>query len=205
MREANGGESKGAREELERIVAHIRRFWPQTRILVRADSGFSTDELMSWCEANEVDYVFGMARNKRLLRRLQEDLDRAGRQHDRIGQPMRRFKDFTYRTLRSWSRRRWVIGKAEHLPKGPNPRFVLTALSRKTIDARQLYEQTYCARGDMENRIKEQQLYLVRRPDLQPQHARQSAAPVVLVDCVFAVERTATTGTTRHRAGIRLM
>ena len=115
---------------------------------------------MSWCEANEVDYVFGMARNKRLLRRLQEDLDRAGRQYDRIGQPMRRFKDFTYRTLKSWSRRRRVIGKAEHLPKGPNPRFVLTSLSKKTIDARQLYEQTYCARGDMENRIKEQQRHL---------------------------------------------
>ena len=158
LREANGGECKGAREELEKIVAHIRRCWPQVRILVRADSGFSTDELMSWCEANEVDYVFGMARNKRLLRRLQEDLDRAGRQHDRIGQPMRRFKDFTYRTLKSWSRRRRVIGKAEHLPKGFNPRFVVISLSKKTIDARQLYEQTYCARGDMENRIKERYL-----------------------------------------------
>ena len=131
MHEANGGECKGAREELERIVAHIRRCWPQVRILVRADSGFRTDELMSWCEANEVDYVFGMARNKRLLRRLQEDLDRAGRQHDRIAQPMRRFKDFTCRTLKSWSRRRRVIGKAAHLPKGPDPRFVLTSLNKR--------------------------------------------------------------------------
>ena len=115
---------------------------------------------MRWCDHNDVECVFGMARNKRLLRRLQAGLDRAQRKHARTGQPVRRFKDCTYRTLKSWSRRRRIVGKAEFLDKGANPRFVVTSLSKKTIDGRQLYEQLYCARGEMENRIKEQQLYL---------------------------------------------
>ena len=144
------------------------------QILVRGDSGFSTDELMSWCDANDVVYVFGMARNKRLLRRLQQDLDIAGRQHERTRQPVRRFQDFTYRTLKSWSRRRRVVGKAEFLPNGANPRFVVTSVSKNTIDARQLYEQIYCARGEMENRIKEQQLYLFAdRTSSHTMHANQ--------------------------------
>ena len=174
LREASGGESNDARQELHRIVAQIRACWPQVQILVRADSGFCTDELMSWCERNEVEYVLGLARNKRLLRRLQRDLDIAGRQYQRTGQPVRRFKDFTYRTLKSWSRRRRVVGKAEFLAKGANPRFVVTSLSKKTIDAQQLYEQTYCARGEMENRIKEQQLYLFAdRTSSHTMHANQ--------------------------------
>ncbi len=174
LREANGGESKGAREELQRIVAQIRERWPQVEILVRGDSGFCGDELMSWCERNNVEYVLGIGQNKRLQRRLQKDLDIAGRQYERTAQPVRRFKDFTYRTLKSWSRRRRVIGKAEFLHKGPNPRFVVTSLSKKTIDAQQLYEQTYCARGDMENRIKEQQLYLFAdRTSSHTMHANQ--------------------------------
>ena len=129
---------------------------------------------MRWCDHNDVEYVFGMARNKRLLRRLQADLDLAQRKHARTGQPVRRFKDFTYRTLKSWSRRRRIVGKAEFLDKGANPRFVVTSLSKKTIDGRQLYEQLYCARGEMENRIKEQQLYLFAdRTSSHTMHANQ--------------------------------
>ena len=174
LREADGGESRGAQQELERIVAQIRERWPQVQILIRGDSGFSADQLMSWCERNDVEYVLGIAQNKRLLRRLQRDLDIAGRQYGRTGEPVRRFKDFTYRTLKSWSRRRRVIGKAEFLAKGANPRFVVTSLSKKTIDAQQLYEQTYCARGEMENRIKEQQLYLFAdRTSSHTMHANQ--------------------------------
>ncbi len=174
LREANHGESRGAQEELERIVAHIRTCWPHVQILVRGDSGFSSDELMRWSDHNDVEYVFGMARNKRLLRRLQADLEIAQRKHARTGQPVRRFKDFTYRTLKSWSRRRRIVGKAEFLDKGANPRFVVTSLSKKTIDGRQLYEQLYCARGEMENRIKQQQLYLFAdRTSSHTMHANQ--------------------------------
>jgi hypothetical protein len=130
------------------------------RILLRADSGFAREELMAWCEANRVDYVFGLARNSRLVDELAIDLARVEAECQATGKPARRFKDFFYATLNSWSRRRRVIGKAEHLPKGSNPRFVVTSLKRKAIDAKTLYERVYCARGDMENRIKEQQLDL---------------------------------------------
>ncbi len=128
--------------------------------MLRADSGFARDELMAWCEANAVGYVFGLARNARLLAEIEDALAAAQAEHDAIGRPARRFADFTYATLDSWSRERRVVGKAEHLAKGPNPRFIVTSLPRSEIDARTLYEDIYCARGEMENRIKEQQLDL---------------------------------------------
>ena len=115
---------------------------------------------MSWCEANGVDYLFGLARNGRLLAAIEDRLAAAEAEHGATGQPARRFDDFTYATLDSWSRERRVVGKAEHLAKGPNPRFVVTSLGAAEIDARTLYEDIYCARGEMENRIKEQQLDL---------------------------------------------
>jgi hypothetical protein len=160
LRRADIDASAGAKEEVERIVAHIRRRWPRVKIVLRADSGFAREDLMAWCEANRVNYVFGLARNSRLVEELAIDLARAEVECRATGKPARRYKDFFYATLDSWSRRRRVIGKAEHLPKGANPRFVVTSLKRKAIDAKTLYEGVYCARGEAENRIKEQQLDL---------------------------------------------
>jgi hypothetical protein len=115
---------------------------------------------MSWCEANALDYVFGLARNSRLEAQIAPELQRAKRLCEESAKPSRLFRDFTYRTLDSWSAARRVIGKAEHLPAGANPRFIVTSLQPEQWDARALYEDFYCARGDMENRIKEQQLDL---------------------------------------------
>jgi DDE family transposase len=150
----------GALKHLARIVARLRAAWPQVAILVRGDSGFCREHLMAWCEANGVDYLFGLAKNGRLLRELAPELAQAAGQFEQTGQPARVFKDFSYSTLESWSRERRVIGKAEHLRQGPNPRFVVTSLRAESFAAQPAYEQEYCARGDMENRIKEQQLML---------------------------------------------
>jgi hypothetical protein len=145
---------------LERIVTQIRARWPKTRIVIRGDAGFCREAIMAWCEANNVRYVLGLARNKRLQRALGETMEAARQAHERSGKPARRFRDFRYRTRKSWSRERRVIGKAEYLPGKANPRFVATNLSAREASAKRLYEQLYCARGDMENRIKEQQLGL---------------------------------------------
>lgn len=148
----------GAEAELERIVGQIRQAWPNTRIVLRADSGFCREQLMSWCERNGLYYLFGMARNARLVQRISKPLAKSRRRCQRTGQPARRFVQFHYRTRNSWSRSRQVIAKAEVLPKGDNPRFVVTNLARDMTDSiRQIYQQLYCARGEMENRIKEQQ------------------------------------------------
>jgi hypothetical protein len=160
LRRSNIDASAGSVEEVARIVARIRAPWPRVRIVLRADSGFAREDLMAWCETHRVDYVFGLARNSRLLEELAIDMAWAEDEHQKTGEPVRRFKDFRYATLDTWSRRRRVVGKAEHLAKGANPRFVVTSLKRRAIDARTLYERLYCARGEMENRIKEQQLDL---------------------------------------------
>jgi hypothetical protein len=160
LRRSNIDASAGATDEVARIVGQIRARWPRVSILLRADSGFARDELMTWCEANGVDYVFGLARNERLVGAIADELALAEAESMAQGGPVRRFADFPWRTLDSWSRARRVVAKAEHLPKGPNPRFVVTSLPTHTIDARPLYEDVYCARGDVENRIKEQQLDL---------------------------------------------
>ena len=154
------GQAAGAKEEVARIVGQIRVRWPRVKILLRADSGFAREDLMTWCEANGVDYVFGLARNERLVGAIADDLAAAELESLAKGGPVRRFADFAWRTLDSWSRQRRVVAKAEHLPKGPNPRFVVTSLPASAIDARALYEHVYCARGEVENRIKEQQLDL---------------------------------------------
>jgi hypothetical protein len=155
LRRSNIDGAAGAREEVERIVAQIRRRWPRTRILLRADSGFCRDELMSWCEANEVDYLFGLARNKRLVAEIEDELAEAMKEGEQTAKPARRFKDFMWSTLDSWSRRRRVVAKAEVTRGDTNPRFVVTSLPRTEAEARHLYEKVYCARGKMENRIKE--------------------------------------------------
>jgi hypothetical protein len=160
LRRSNIDASAGAMAEVARIVAQIRARWPRVSILLRADSGFARDELMAWCEANGVDYVFGLARNARLVDAIAADLAAAKLESLAQGSPARRFADFAWRTLDSWGRERRVIAKAEHLPKGPNPRFVVTSLAASKVDTRTLYEDIYCARGEVENRIKEQQLDL---------------------------------------------
>jgi hypothetical protein len=160
LRPSNIDGAAGAREEVERIVAQIRRRWPRTRILLRADSGFCRDALMSWCEANKVDYLFGLARNQRLAAKIEAELAEAMEESRQTGKPARRFKDFMWTTLNSWSRRRRVVAKAEVTQGDTNPRFVVTSLSYKEAETRHLYEKLYCARGEMENRIKECQMNL---------------------------------------------
>jgi Transposase DDE domain group 1 len=160
LRPANIDGAAGAKEEVERIVAQIRARWPETRIILRADSGFAREGLMAWCEGNGVDYVFGLARNGRLERWLQPTLERVAEQVAVRGQAAREFLERSYRTLTSWSCARRVVGKAEVTTLGSNPRFVVTSLSVQAWDARALYEDLYCARGEMENRIKEAQLEL---------------------------------------------
>jgi Transposase DDE domain group 1 len=160
LRRSNIDASAGAVEEVARIVDQIRARWPRVAIVLRADSGFARDTLMSWCEANAVDYLFGLARNDRLVGAVAAELAAAKAESLAQGAPARRFADFFWSTLDSWSRQRRVVAKAEHLAKGSNPRFVVTSLPASAIDARILYEDVYCARGDVENRIKEQQLDL---------------------------------------------
>jgi hypothetical protein len=166
LRRSNIDGAAGAVEELTRVIGQIRRRWPLVRILLRADSGFARDELMAWCEANRVDFLFGLARNKRLVGEIEAELAQAAEESRQTGKPARRFKELRYATLKSWSRERRVVAKAEWLPRSSpgtgeaNPRFVVTSLEPAEAEARHLYEEIYCARGDMENRIKECQLDL---------------------------------------------
>jgi hypothetical protein len=166
LRPSNRDASAGAWEVLQRIVAQIRARWPQVRILVRGDSGFCREPIMAWCEAQPgVDYVLGLAKNARLLRALGASLHQAQQQCQQTRAPARVYQELTYRTHQSWSRCRRVVAKAEVLPEGAdrtkaNPRFVVTSLAPAAQAAAPLYEETYCARGDMENRIKEQQMCL---------------------------------------------
>ncbi len=160
LRPSNIDASAGSVKELQRIVGQIRERWPKVEIVIRGDSGFCREAIMAWCETNDVGFVLGLAKNDRLIDQIESELVEAKYQHDAQQQPARVFKDFPYRTLESWSRERRVVGKAEHLSKGSNPRFVVTSLPAEAFDARSLYEDEYCARGEMENRIKEQQLCL---------------------------------------------
>lgn len=160
LRTANIDASAGAMEEIARIVGQVRKPWPGVRILLRADSGFAREAVMAWCEANGVDYIFGLAKNKRLARAIAAELIQAKKESKTSGNPARRFKEFNWSTRKSWSRERRVIAKAEWTQDKANPRFIVTSLSQAKGDARHLYEKVYCARGEMENRIKECQLDL---------------------------------------------
>ena len=160
LRCSNIDGAAGSVEELERIVGRIRQSWPEVSIVIRADSGFCRDDLLRWCEDHHVDYVMGLANNDRLKSESAEAMTQAEAEFNATGRPARVFKDFRYRTRHSWTSERRVVGKAEFLDKGANPRFVVTSLSPERLGARALYEDFYCARGDMENRIKEQQLGL---------------------------------------------
>ncbi len=160
LRPANIDGSAGALEEIARIVAQIRVRWPTVRIILRADFGFARDMLMTWCESSGVDFIFGLARNVRLTRTIGAELVEARDESRTSGQPARRFKEFTWSTRKSWSRERRVIAKAEWTTGEANPRFIVTSLTAADGDGRRLYEEVYCARGEMENRIKECQMDL---------------------------------------------
>src|SRR3954471_24329179 len=150
----------GSVKHLKRIVAQLRESWPGVKIVVRADSGFCREAIMAWCEADGVDYVLGLAQNPRLKGMIAAEQEQARVEFERTKGPARVFTDLRYRTLDSWSRERRVVAKAEHLAKGANPRFVVTSLTAEGRAAKPLYEDDYCGRGEMENRIKEQQLHL---------------------------------------------
>jgi len=160
LRPADIDGAAGSVKQVAKLVQKIRAAWPNVRIVVRGDSGFCREHLMRWCEENRVHYVLGLAKNVRLQRILGKELHEAKLQFEATGRPARVFNEFVYQTRKSWSRARRVVGKAEHLAKGSNPRFVVTSLAPEECEARALYEDVYCARGDMENRIKEQQLCL---------------------------------------------
>jgi hypothetical protein len=160
LRPADIDAAAGSVKQLARIVGQIRQAWPEVQIVIRGDSGFCREPIMRWCEKNGVDFLLGLAKNKRLGRIIGKELHEAKQEFETTGRAARRFKEFHYQTRKSWSRRRRVVGKAEHLRKGANPRFVVTSFSDEQFDARTLYEDEYCGRGEMENRIKEQQLYL---------------------------------------------
>ena len=174
LRTADQDGAAGTTEELACMIERIRVRWPEVRIIVRGDGGFCREELMSWCEGQGVEYVLGLAKNARLKALIAEELQQAQAGYESSGEAARVFRECCYQTLESWSRERRVVGKAEHLSKGANPRFIVSSLPSEEYDARTLYEDLYCARGDMENRIKEQQLALFAdRTSTHEMHANQ--------------------------------
>jgi hypothetical protein len=161
LRTSNRDASADSVEEMEPLVARIRQRWPAVKIQLRGDAGFCREKLMAWCEREGMDYIFGLAQNPRLKKLIATPMEQAEKQYQQTQAPARWFSEFFYSTQDTWSRQRRVIAKAEHLDKGPNPRFVVTSLSPEQMSAQELYEKGYCARGDCpENRIKEQQLDL---------------------------------------------
>ncbi len=203
LRPANIDGAAGAVEEVERIVAQVRARWPKTRIVLRADSGFCREALMGWCEENGVEYVFGLARNARLVRAIGSELQTVAETSAATQSPARCFRELAYRTRKSWSRSRRVVAKAEHTGDKSNPRFIVTSLSKRRWAARALYEDFYCARGEAENRIKECQLDLFAdRLSTETLRGNQlrlwwaSAAYVLM----HAVRRIGLAGTTLARA-----
>jgi hypothetical protein len=177
LRESNHDACFGSLAEIQRIVAQIRAAWPEVKIIVRGDSGFCRDELMSWCEDKGVEFVFGMARNQRLRKIIGAQMQEATQQWNKTGQPARLFTEFEYETRkrkkRGWKRARRVVAKAEHIEGKENPRFVVTSLSGERLAAQALYEELYCARGDMENRIKEQFSLFADRVSAETMRANQ--------------------------------
>ena len=177
LRQSNSDASKGSLTEIRRIVAQIRAAWPGVQIILRGDSGFCRDELMTWCETNQVDYVFGLARNKRLRRIIGASMWQATEDWKRTSKPARVFSEFSYRTKKTkkggWSRERRVVAKAEHIDGKENPRFVVTSLTSDEFAAQALYEELYCGRGDMENRVKEQYSLFADRVSAETMRANQ--------------------------------
>ena len=197
LRPANQDAAAGSAEEVRRIVEQLRASWPKVKIVLRADSGFCREQLMGWCEANRVDYVFGLQRNQRLRRIIGREIHEAQLLHRSTGKAARLFAEFSYRTHKSWSCSRRVVAKAEHLDKGENPRFIVTSLTADEWAAQDLYEKFYCARGEMENRIKEQMCLFADRLSTDEMKGNQlrlyfSALAYTLVE---ALRRLALKGT----------
>ena len=197
LRAANQDAAAGAVEQVSRIVAQLRERWPEVKIILRADSGFCREELMAWCKANHVDYVFGLARNQRLSKIIGAQMHQAQVLHQSTGKAARVFTEFDYRTRKSWSCARRVVAKAEFLDKGENPRFIVTSLTPEQWSAQDLYEKFYCARGEMENRIKEQMCLFADRLSTDEMRGNQlrlyfSAMAYTLVE---ALRRLALKGT----------
>ncbi|HEX9456816.1 MAG TPA: IS1380 family transposase [Candidatus Acidoferrum sp.] len=189
LRPSNQDASAGSLEEVERIVRQIRARWPKVSIILRADSGFCREELLAWCEKHAVEYVFGFARNQRLRRIIGRAMQQAKQEHRRTGKPARVFCEFAYRTKKSWSRARRVVAKAEQLEGKENPRYLVTSLGKEAWPAQKLYEQLYCARGEMENRIKEQLSLFADRLSTETLRANQlrlyfSSLGYVLLDAL---------------------
>ncbi len=203
LRPANIDGSKGTVEALQWLVPQLREQWPGAEIVVRADSGFARDAIFTWCEANDVEYVIGMARNKVLVGELAAEFEQVREEHKTTGKPARAYRDLDYRTKKSWSRTRRVVGKAERLPGKDNPRFVVTSYSHQRYDAKTTYEMEYCARGEMENRIKETQLDLFgTRTSCNPMRANQLRVWLTGVAYLLMVEfrTTALVGSEYERA-----
>jgi hypothetical protein len=177
LREANRDAAFGSLVEIQRIVVQIRASWPEVKIILRGDSGFCRNELMSWCEAHQVDFVFGMARNQRLRRIIGAEMHAATEQWKQTGKPARVFSEFRYQTKKTkrggWDRERRVAAKAEHIDGKENPRFVVTSMTSEEWQAQALYEDLYCGRGDMENRIKEQFSLFADRVSAETMRANQ--------------------------------
>jgi hypothetical protein len=178
LRESNTDASAGSLTEIQRVIAQMRAAWPDTRIILRGDSGFCRNQLMSWCESNNVEYVFGLARNQRLRRMIGRQMWQATEEWNRTGKPARVFAEFSYATKSTkkrpgWDRERRVVAKAEHIDGKENPRFVITSLNPEQWPAQNLYEELYCARGDMENRIKEQFSLFADRVSAETMRANQ--------------------------------
>jgi DDE family transposase len=205
LRQSNIDGAAGSLKEVQRIVGQIREHWSGVQIVLRADSGFCRDELMSWCEGNRVDFVFGLARNSRLETLLRPQLEQAAAEFAQTQQRTRIFTEFEYSTLDSWSRSRRVVAKAEHIEGKANPRFIVTSLTATEWLPQQLYEDFYCARGDMENRIKEQLSLFADRVSAETMQANQlriyfSAIAYLLVD---GLRRLALTGTEMAHAQVQ--
>jgi hypothetical protein len=203
LRPSSVDAATGIREEIARIVAFIRKHWPETTIVVRADSGFCRDELMAWCEDNNVHFVLGCAKTAPLVAEIKAELAEAEAEHKTTGRPTRRFKSFDWTTRESWTRARRVVGKAEWTEGAANPRFIVTSLDAEVIDARALYEDVYCKRGEMENRIKETQsdLFGDRMPatTMRANQLRMYFSALAYV-LMCALRRIALAGTELERA-----
>jgi hypothetical protein len=177
LREANHDASFGSLTEIQRIVTQVRAVWPEVKIVLRGDSGFCRNELMSWCENNQVDFVFGLARNQKLRKIIGAQIHQATQEWNRTGKPARVFTEFAYQAKKTkkggWDCGRRVVAKAEYIAEKENPRFVVTSLRREQWAAQELYEELYCARGDMENRIKEQFSLFADRVSAETMRANQ--------------------------------
>ena len=197
LRPANQDAAAGSLDEVRRIVAQLRQRWPAVKIILRADSGFCREELMGWCELNHVDYVFGLARNTRLAKIIGAQMHEAHTLHQTTGKAARVFTEFDYRTRKSWSCSRRVVAKAEYLDKGENPRFIVTSLTAGKWAAQDLYEKFYCARGEMENRIKEQMCLFAYRLSTEEMKGNQLRLYFSALACtlVEALRRLALKGT----------